>query len=313
MLANKPESSVTADGPDPVVSLESIEAVLRAVGAPPQATTTSTPHTSPAFSMADDFMTSPFDTPLDEFLSTPLFEDNDMMTSPLIDYLQADDTFSNSPLFGDMSLDFEVTDKSAPALPLVPFPPDLSAFTPPTPLYHTLPSLPHQPTQAIVPTASPANSTPELSPARDIASLPRRRSNATGTRKGVTPQSLLPVDAPIQKRKYVLPSATSRKEVPALFRKRQRAQAFGPDAPEVDEDDLPPLPPDATQKEQIEWKRKQNTLAARKSRKRKLEYQQELENKLAALTEERDTWRTRAQTLQAMLQAQGIEAPAFPE
>ncbi|TFK97075.1 hypothetical protein BDV98DRAFT_575142 [Pterulicium gracile] len=303
-------------------------------GSPPLS---ATPFTSPAFSMMDDF-TSPFETPLDDFLSTPLFEDahstahHDMMTSPLIDFYNPHDAFAsnpNAPLFdapGDFAMGLGDDEKPGQALPLVGFPFDLTTF--PTPS-HPILSTPQIPTAS-----SSIPPTPELSPPRDLAPLPKRgrkAGNATGTRKGLTSDALLPVEAPIQKRKYALPSATSRKEVPALFRKRQRALAAPypeemsvcPDlgfaspamapststssASKDEYEELAPLPPTASEKEQIEWKRKQNTLAARKSRKRKLEHQHELEGAVKRATEERDVWRRRAEGMRAMLAARGVE------
>ena len=73
-----------------------------------------------------------------------------------------------------------------------------------------------------------------------------------------------------------------------------------------DEADLPPLHPDATEKEQIEYKRRQNTLAARKSRKRKLEYQQGLEGENDALKREVEVWKCRCELLSGMLKGAGI-------
>ncbi|TFK26900.1 hypothetical protein FA15DRAFT_547011, partial [Coprinopsis marcescibilis] len=133
----------------------------------------------------------------------------------------------------------------------------------------------------------------------------RRRVNATGTRKGITPDSLVPLDAPTQSRRYTTPSVTSRKELPAVFaRKRARSQAFDEEEDELANDPAPG--PNATEKEQIEWKRRQNTLAARKSRKRKLEHQQMLEKEVRELKTERDTWKTRTLTLQALLASHGV-------
>ncbi|KAF9459194.1 hypothetical protein BDZ94DRAFT_1149668, partial [Collybia nuda] len=140
---------------------------------------------------------------------------------------------------------------------------------------------------------------------------PRRKSSATGTRKGVTPEALVPIDAPTQPRKYVTPSATSRKEVPSVFaKKRARSQAFADDEDELFEE---PLRPGATEKEQIEYKRRQNTVAARRSRKRKLQHQQQLEERIEHLTRSRDVWRTRAHMFQDMLEAHGVCAPRFED
>ena len=76
---------------------------------------------------------------------------------------------------------------------------------------------------------------------------------------------------------------------------------------------MDPLPPNATEREQIEWKRRQNTLAARKSRKRKLEHQQFLENKVEALEREVEVWKTRTGTMQSILKSHGIPVAEFSE
>jgi hypothetical protein len=141
--------------------------------------------------------------------------------------------------------------------------------------------------------------------------LTRRKSTVTGTRKNITPESLVPIDAPTQPRKYITPSATSRKLVPTVFaRKRARSQAFGDEEDQL-EDEAYVLPPNPTEQEMIEAKRRQNTIAARRSRKRKLEYQRELEDSVDALRVERDVWKTRALTCQALLKSHGHDTPEF--
>ena len=68
-----------------------------------------------------------------------------------------------------------------------------------------------------------------------------------------------------------------------------------------------------TESEQIEWKRRKNVLAARRSRKRKLERQRELEESVEKLTLEKDVWRTRALTLRQILQIHGIPFNEFQD
>ncbi|KAJ7983283.1 hypothetical protein DFH06DRAFT_941319, partial [Mycena polygramma] len=91
--------------------------------------------------------------------------------------------------------------------------------------------------------------------------------------------ALIPLDAPTQKRTYATPSATNRKVVPdAIVKKRVHSAA--------DDDDLAELgvlSPTAREAETIEYKRRQNTLVARNSRKRKLEHQQALEDEVESL------------------------------
>ncbi|KAF7319519.1 Imprinted and ancient [Mycena chlorophos] len=227
--------------------------------------------TSPHDSLIDDFGTSPLDTPFSDFLSTPMMGmENDFMgESPLI---RADDT-----TFGSAGSLFGFTDEA----PAVPKPASkASSFNPSTPMLDSMDS-------------------PSMPPPAT------RRRNVTGTRKNLTPDSLISMDAPTQKRTYVAPSVTSRKALPAgVLRKRGFSAAFGID--EVDEV-LPELSPTASEQEQIEYKRRQNTLAARKSRKRKLEHQQELEDKVDNLKREVTMWRERALMAQEMLRGAGIK------
>lgn len=93
-----------------------------------------------------------------------------------------------------------------------------------------------------------------------------------------------------------------------FLKKRQRVEV------EEEEDQLlEPLPVNATEREQIEHKRRQNTLAARKSRKRKLQHQQELEARVDHLTEEVTRWHTRCDMLSKLLQSHGIPTPSFTD
>ncbi|KAJ8523216.1 hypothetical protein ONZ45_g341 [Pleurotus djamor] len=266
-------------------------------------TAASTPSNSPAMPPPSpefsDFLTSaspftPF-TPFEDELTTPLFADSDMFTGPLI----SDAGFDDQPLFGGVDFEDEpILEAVKPAPPPAPSMPDTSTWLTMSPVTPSLETL-----DAPAPSAYPSPAVDGTKP------LPRRRNAPTGTRKNVTPESLVPLDAPTQARKYTAPSATSRKEMPVTFaRKRARAQAFG------EEEQLEEAPgPNATEKEQIEWKRRQNTLAARKSRKRKLEHQQLLEDQVQDLASERDKWKTRALTLQNMLHSHGIPFTQFTD
>jgi antitoxin component of MazEF toxin-antitoxin module len=109
----------------------------------------------------------------------------------------------------------------------------------------------------------------------------------------------------------VTPSATSRKAVPAVFaRKRARTAAFGDEQDELEEVQINPS---MSEQEQIEAKRRQNTIAARRSRKRKLEYQRELEESVEQYKRESEIWKARAMTCQALLRSHTIECPEFPD
>lgn len=249
--------------------------------------------TSPLPELLHDF-DSPEETPFHDFLTTPVIASND--------HEFAGDFDLSMPLFGDYEpVEQDKQPSAAPALDMD----SMFTISPGTPMLDT-PSLPMQ--------NSPLPSTTQLpSTTPTTASGSRRRSAATGTRKGITPSSLVPLDAPTQPRKYVTPSATSRKELPAVFaRKRARSQALGDEEDELDGDQQPPGP-NATEREQIEWKRRQNTLAARKSRKRKLQHQQDLEENVRTLTREREVWKTRALTFRQLLVSHGIPFNEFQD
>ncbi|KZW01597.1 hypothetical protein EXIGLDRAFT_760799 [Exidia glandulosa HHB12029] len=120
--------------------------------------------------------------------------------------------------------------------------------------------------------------TPALTPA-SLPSAKRATAGnkaATGFRKGATPNTLVPLDAPTQTRAYLGASKTSRKEVPAAFqqkaKKRQHEEM-------LDDDELP----DDIQ-DQIAAKRRLNTLAARRSRQRKAQTAMEMESRINDLS-----------------------------
>lgn len=243
-----------------------------------------------------DFLTSPV-SPWDELLTTPALDADagmtpDIYTSPAL--MSFGDDFDNMPsLFGSTAYDgYDTKATVGSSLPPSDLPlPDVDMYTisPGTPAIDSI-SL----------QASPLHI--------DSSSLLQtsRKNVPTGTRKNITPQSLVPFDAPIQTRKYRLPSSTSRKELPATFaRKRARTQGPG-------EDDGEPGPT-LSEEDAIKNKRLQNTLAARRSRKRKLEYQRELEDAIEAERKEKEMWRARALVLEALLHDKGHEVPRMSE
>jgi len=254
----------------------------------------------------DSFLTSPMEeSPYEDMIPTPALGtgDFDYLTSPAI--VDADDFgafASDAPLFGD-SVHFAMAAtepaKTTMPVPAVHHPVD---FDVDGGLYTMSPETPALDPMSLQtsPLATPI--TPSLD---SPASASRRRNAPTGTRKNITPEALVPFDAPIQTRKYVTPSATSRKAVPAGFaKKRARSQAFDEEDGEAD---LDPNDVDA-----IEAKRRQNTLAARRSRRRKLEYQRDLEISLERLTDEKEQWQRRAEALEAVLRSHGLEVPSVP-
>ncbi|KAF9222947.1 hypothetical protein BS17DRAFT_782859 [Gyrodon lividus] len=252
---------------------------------------------------------------LNEYLTSPLIDspfDDDLLTTPAIGSAHMHADILTSPLMGDFGGD---SFGEFPSL----FDEFSHAVYQPSKPPNEFPTLPHQPNlDAMYRLDSP--NTPFLEPS---ASSPferksdphfstRRKSNATGTRKNATPESLVPVDAPTQPRKYLTPSATSRKELPAIFaRKRTRAAAFDDEEDQLGEDVI--ITPTMSEQEQIEAKRRQNTVAARRSRKRKLEYQRELEENVEQYKRESEIWKQRAMTCQALLRSHRIDCPEFSD
>lgn len=265
---------------------------------------------SPEFQAVGDFneyLTSPMDeSPWEDFLTTPALGADDLesgfLTSPAI--VDTDDfgPVHGQPLFPEGLLSTAPADPikaaapvSAPQIPSFNFD---DMYTMPSPNTPSLdPSSLHP--SPLVPSAAPPSPAPSS----------RRKAAPTGTRKGITPESLVPYDAPIQTRNYVTPSATSRKEVPAVFqRKRSRTVAFGKDdEDQLDEDGA--VPPNQTELDAIEAKRRQNTLAARRSRKRKLEYQRELEEGVDREREEKEQYRARCLLLETYIKSHGLPVP----
>ncbi|KAJ7028422.1 hypothetical protein C8F04DRAFT_1119260 [Mycena alexandri] len=271
MLANKPTDTA---------AVAAATTLRPSSAASATASPTTFESTSPAFTSAGDFDTSPFltspmmddfggtplDTPFDAFLGTPVMHDLNDFDSPVI---ADNDDFSfedmdGMDLFGAAGAFFE----------------------------------PEPPVSTLLP-----KTTPVIPPAPTSSSA-RRRSNVTGTRKNLKPEALIPLDAPTQKRNYITPQ---RDEPQACARRvREEAADTAWRLTGTTTRSLAPLSPTASEAETIEHKRRQNTIAARKSRKRKLEHQQMLEDQVQMLQGEVTVWRERALMAQEMLRGAGV-------
>jgi hypothetical protein len=299
----------TVDAGVSVDEQDAVQALMDALqGEPPRwslqalmltAYTASPEFLAPDLTSSPQFMTSPMESPWDDFLQTPALGTSgdftpDILTSPAL-FDTADTTmFDGAGLFGDFDMSAyepELLAKAPVAKPPAPAPTTvdgLYTLSPHTPNLDSLMTSPAMTDLNTVPTGSAAS----------------RKVAPTGTRKNVTPESLIPLDAPIQPRKYLTPSSTSRKEVPATFaRKRSRTAAFG------EEEGAAEAALDLDEEEAIKSKRLQNTLAARRSRKRKLEHQRMLEDEIAAKSAVADAWRTYALQCRALLETAGIAPP----
>ncbi|KAL9716735.1 hypothetical protein Ac2012v2_001188 [Leucoagaricus gongylophorus] len=135
--------------------------------------------------------------------------------------------------------------------------------------------------------------------------------SAYNSAKRRSPESVLPLDAPTQPRRYVTPSITSRKDIPSFY--TQKRHTSFPSEGEEDEleEERSGIP--NTDQQEIEKRRRKNTIAARKSRMKKLEHKIALEQAVERLTTEKEIWKTRALTLRSILHKHGIPCPDFDD
>jgi hypothetical protein len=249
------------------------------------------------------------DSPFSEFLSTPKTEEVDLLTGPVpIDNLTLHGETSPQMLSDAKLPPLGIgklwnIDGTAPAAPAL----DTSELYTMSPDDPSLDSFESNDTSVPQNGETHPQSLPILPlPSEDTSRVLR---SYTGTRKNATVQSMIPIDAPTQPRNYLTPSATSRKAVPASFaRKRKRSVAFAEDD-EDDEDEEPTV----IEMSKIEQKRRQNTIAARRSRQRKMAYQKELEQKVDELEKEVKLWKNRAQSLSIIAQSHNIPVPKWED
>lgn len=124
----------------------------------------------------------------------------------------------------------------------------------------------------------------------------KKPSGPTGTRRQSRP--LLDAAAPTMTKCYQAPGATTRKLIPAGFQKKLKLQAdTSGDA------SLPASMESSAQKgllDEIEEKRRRNCVAARESRRRKVEYQSGLKNEITS-------WRAWADEVKEKLASAGLD------
>ncbi|KAH8834932.1 hypothetical protein DL96DRAFT_1572298 [Flagelloscypha sp. PMI_526] len=149
------------------------------------------------------------------------------------------------------------------------------------------------------PTSLPTLSVPVV--ASGSSSSSSSSPTATYTRPVPPPRPTIPLDAPVQPRRYLAPSATSRKDSPPSLKRK---------AGEMD---------DADEMDEIAKKRLQNTMAARRSRDRKRNELKELRDTIAAVTaerdqaiHERDQWKEHALKMQDYARRLGAPLPEMP-
>ncbi|EPQ30433.1 uncharacterized protein PFL1_01959 [Pseudozyma flocculosa PF-1] len=149
------------------------------------------------------------------------------------------------------------------------------------------------PASAPAPSAAAAPAAPKKAAERATSPDLARRSSSTssgkpesrGTKRRFDPSDLLPLDAPIQPRKYHTVSATSRRDTPS----GGAATAEGDD-PFADEEAAI-----RKEKDPRVAKRLSNTLAARRSRHRKAEELRTLHETIDSLRNEVEMWKKRCE------------------
>ncbi|KAH7877267.1 uncharacterized protein C8R40DRAFT_1235957 [Lentinula edodes] len=263
----------------------------------------------------NEYLSSPFSTPYDDFNTSPM-DDSPFapdLSTPIMDAIDEEFGWSgmvggmDEPIFTDAVSDlYDMLVVAEPAKQVAPVDSvaellnskHLYTIPPSTPALESVDSL--YPSPRLPSVSAPAKPAPP-----PIPSSSRKVSYATGTRRNITPDALLPLDAPTQARRYVAPSSTSPKEVST--KKRSRSEAFADDDDEGHEDESKAPGPDATEKEKLEYKRRMSTIAARKSRRRKLEHKLMLEAKVEALEKDTEKWKTRCKVLQEVLRSHAVD------
>ena len=119
---------------------------------------------------------------------------------------------------------------------------------------------------------------------------------------------------PLQQSEQSIPRLSVSPPSAHRTQKSPTSRRFSRSHPYSDDDEEPldrPLPENATEQEKIEWRRRQNTLAARKSRKRKHDQLQQLQDDVQRLSKEKDVWRERALMMKQLLISHGLPSPNF--
>lgn len=173
-----------------------------------------------------------------------------------------------------------------------------------------------------IPSTSPSSSNPGHGHHRSISSEsasslvqrthPSRTHPSLGNyRGGRSPNSIATSDV-LANRRPTPSVRVSRNDVPPYsIPSATRRRSAGSDDEDDSSEGPEPPGPDATEQEKIEYKRRMNTLAARRSRRRRLAQFHKLEEDVARLNREKDIWRERALMMERMLSTHGLPCPNF--
>ncbi|TIA92523.1 hypothetical protein E3P99_00599 [Wallemia hederae] len=198
------------------------------------------------------------------------------LITPQMLHSDTNDMLSGFPLFGggsEQGVDIEALKQSSLQDAQAQGPIDASVLDGFTSLFNTVGAPPPAPASAIH--ASPDSDKDMFKPSLSPPPSSKSRSSSVQSKR-----SKVQMSDPIQPRKYTSASATSRKKIPAAFESRvEGGTATKRGRDEVD-DAVPVDVQDA-----IEAKRRQNTLAARKSRERKRNQLADLEAQVEQLME----------------------------
>ncbi|WFD27553.1 hypothetical protein MNAN1_002552 [Malassezia nana] len=136
---------------------------------------------------------------------------------------------------------------------------------------------PAKPCAPLKASASPPSSTVEPDAPKLLRTTKRRRREA---------DELLPIDAPIQPRRYLTESATSRRDSPTVKSSSEQGSPLSTDME------------DSRELDARSQKRLSNTLAARRSRHRKAEELKRLYETIASLEKEAALWKQRCEVVE---------------
>ncbi|KAI5474661.1 transcription factor [Pseudohyphozyma bogoriensis] len=197
---------------------------------------------------------------------------------------------------------------SPPLLPALSPTSSMPSLFPPTATTALRPNPPpptRRPTLASPPSLSLDEPAPSPVPSTTTSRPTKRLPKPSGFRSSEIP--LLPLDAPVQPRTYIVPSATSRKNMTtAVSREQQKRKAIEA-AAEKEEREQQSLPDELLAA--VEKKRLQNTVAARRSRARKQAKLTELEDDNDRLADENTALKARVALLEGVMKSVGLNVP----
>ncbi|KAF5312307.1 hypothetical protein D9619_002404 [Psilocybe cf. subviscida] len=127
-----------------------------------------------------------------------------------------------------------------------------------------------------------------------------------------TSPNTAPTSLPGQDMRYLSASAVPPAYTTSSSTATPRTRRRDTPSEEDDDDYVDDLPPNATDQERAEHKRRLNTLAARRSRRRRLAEFQRLNDDVTRLSRECDIWKERAMMMARMMSAHGISYPPIP-